>query len=1122
MHKYDKKQPSSSDIRDSIPDSWYYNDATATQVWKDMETIYDVAKAEQKRQERESTLRKIDTSAHKLHQMITGFEISDQEFLMNLMDILDDDTAVDNVDRQSILMEARYRLSEILQEHSQSTEAQEKMIESLREWFMSVMQDQDDGFPRFREREPFSASELRDMINVLCEKQELVTEEASNLHSTITNELQRRIRDLQRDLEAKNVEIARLKEQLEQQKSSRRRGGVYGKRPSLKKSDAVVALSSAQRKIAEQEGKIENLKQALAASGKEYDPDKASIADSASNFSVGSYMPYDREMEYESRIRYLTEQMTGLKSECSNYQAQLNSAKVAEVDLKNRLSSMERLKKNMEEQVAALNQKYATMEEGFEKKIAVLEKQSHGDDSQSIVEMKASFEKQLAEVKEEAVRRHQSSIEQIEKRHKGHVADLLKAIKGGDHQVVVQTLLEQNEAKSRDSMQTYEKQMNELKQAQTDKILSLTRMYEDKLKLATINSDNMKAVFQSDLETKLMNQKIELENSFRNEMAKSMDESDKRYTDLKLRLTKKIDKISKLNQRLFRERDALREMVDEGEAATIPTAEDELASEMPAGGEGESDEDQTSNLYDEFYVQEKVREAKKEVEDRYSALLKDQQEMLTKSREWDLERQRRDIEAKFDAKIAEVRQGFMKHIADLKEKAAKGNIGTDEIDEMLNEVVVSARQQEEMKHEVEAAETMVPLSEVQKQLEEMRQKLLDVNSENTYLKRAVEKAAMGNVTTDENGTDIIKAMRESVAEQATEMNLVLKENEDLKSKVMDLESRIEKMRQANLQDLPVSLPTVPGGLDGSSAGGIVSRSAMSNNGPSVKSEFSNDASTEGDSVEADIGEEIITLFNFAKKLQDEARNAAQSAEGETPSDQMCVYISTKNLMPEPQHESWNEEQRAKIEEKEKQTSEKITKLLARRGGSSQARRRKRSLRQRRVSSDSLTTESSEVFDVMPPAKRNRVSFEFGSVRPSREQIMKMRQREEEKDTHTIKLGSDQYNSSESLGDGIEPDDSQKTAAFGASLDGSPSPFGRSLDGSPTPFTHTNEKPSSPLCPPEETGTSLDGSPSPFGRSLDGSPSPFGTSLDGSPSPFGTSLDGSPSPFGQGDGEEERV
>ena len=106
------------------------------------------------------------------------------------------------------------------------------------------------------------------------------------------------------------------------------------------------------------------------------------------------------------------------------------------------------------------------------------------DPAKMIDEYMRQVTEQLAEVKEEAVRRHQSAIEQIEKRHKGHVADLLKAIKGDDQKVVVQTLLEQNEAKSRDSMATYQKQMNELKQAQTDKILSLTRMYEDKLKLA--------------------------------------------------------------------------------------------------------------------------------------------------------------------------------------------------------------------------------------------------------------------------------------------------------------------------------------------------------------------------------------------------------------------------------------------------------------------------------------------------------------------------------------------------------------------------------------------------------------------------------------------------------------
>ena len=1070
MHKYDKKPQPNNEMRDSIPDSWFYNDAAASQLWTDMETIYDVAKAEQKRKDRETTLRKIDSSAHKLRQMINGFEISDQEFLMNLMDILDDDTAVDNVDRQSILMEARYKLSEILQEHSQSTEAQEKMIESLREWFMSVMQNQDiDGFPRIREKEPFSAAELRDMINVLCEKQELVTEEASTLHSTITNELQRRIRELQRDLEAKNVEIAKLKESLEQQKSSRRRGALYGKRPPPKKSEAMVALNSAQRKIAEQEGKIENLKQALAASGKEGDQDKVSITGSASNFSMGSTLPYDREMEYEQRIRYLTDQVSGLKSECSNYQTQMNSAKAAEIDLKNRLNSMERLKKNLEDQVAALNQKYNSMQEAFEKRIAALEKQEKGGDAQSVIVMKAEYEKKLADAKEEAVRQSHTSLELLEKRHKEHVADLLKAIKGEDHQVVVQTLLEQSEAKSKEGLEMYQKQIEALKQAQTDKVLSITKMYEEKLKLASINLDSQKTMFQSELESKLMNQKIELENSFRNEMAQALDEGDQRYSELKLRLTKKIDKISKLNQRLFRERDALRELIDENDASTIPTAEDELASEMPAGNEGDSDEDQNTNLYDEYYVQEKVREAKKEAEEKFSVMLKEQQEMLTKAREWDLQKQRNDLQAKADARLNEMRQSLMSHLTDLKDKMKDRQVGTDELDAMLNEVALSARQQEEMRQEMATNETMVPLSEVQKELEELRQTVLNVQNENSFLKRAVDKASQGCVTTDENGTDMIKAMRESVAEQAVEMNLILKENEQLKGKVMELEGKIESLKGTNLQDMPVSLPTVPGGF-----------SAV----PSMQGDSS---ATQGGTVEVDIGDEVVTLFAIAKKIQEEAGKSDE-------------YLSISVKIALGQEDNLPEEQRNSLLAKEKEASDRITKLVSEyKGGNFRSRSRKLG-NGRRYSIDSMTTESSEVFDLNPPQKRHRVSFEFSSGKPSQEQIRRMRQREDH--GNQIRLGSGNYNSNDSLGDGVEPNDAARfgksldgsPSPFGESLDGSPSPFGRSLDGSPSPFGHSNEKPSSPLA---REPSPTDNSKSLFGTSLDGSPSPFGQSSKGS-------------------------
>jgi hypothetical protein len=141
----------------------------------------------------------IDQSAHKIHQLIDAFQISDQEFLMELPTMLSDDSGVDNMDHQTILMQERFSLAEMIQEHVDSADTQVKLLGSLKYWFNDLQrqsQDQiDHEIPALGDTETVDVVKLASLINDCCQRSESRTEKMAALHSGITAELTRRVRE---------------------------------------------------------------------------------------------------------------------------------------------------------------------------------------------------------------------------------------------------------------------------------------------------------------------------------------------------------------------------------------------------------------------------------------------------------------------------------------------------------------------------------------------------------------------------------------------------------------------------------------------------------------------------------------------------------------------------------------------------------------------------------------------------------------------------------------------------------------------------------------------------------------------------------------------------------------
>ena len=224
MVRYDNSSEA-KDIRGSIPANWYYNEEEAQKVWDDLEK-----EAEQKAKEmpkEENPFEKIDESAHRIRNMIDNYEVSDQDFLLALMDMLEDDDQGLS-DQADILIEARFRLARLVEDHAGNQETQSQLLDSLQYWFQGLEENGKHSVTmeagELRENElTYDESKLQDMVKKSFEVREVTTDQIEAIHRSIIDGMSKKMRDMQRKIEQQETEIDQLQKTIEDQSSKRKR-----------------------------------------------------------------------------------------------------------------------------------------------------------------------------------------------------------------------------------------------------------------------------------------------------------------------------------------------------------------------------------------------------------------------------------------------------------------------------------------------------------------------------------------------------------------------------------------------------------------------------------------------------------------------------------------------------------------------------------------------------------------------------------------------------------------------------------------------------------------------------------------------------------------------------------
>jgi hypothetical protein len=113
-----------------------------------------------------------------------------------------DDTAVESLDRRDILLDARQRLYQMILDHSEKSDLQGEMLDSLRSWLQDLARGKLNRDPDLVPAVAYPKVErLAELADLSCRKAEH-SERALGLHDDIVASLLRRIRGIGETLQS--------------------------------------------------------------------------------------------------------------------------------------------------------------------------------------------------------------------------------------------------------------------------------------------------------------------------------------------------------------------------------------------------------------------------------------------------------------------------------------------------------------------------------------------------------------------------------------------------------------------------------------------------------------------------------------------------------------------------------------------------------------------------------------------------------------------------------------------------------------------------------------------------------------------------------------------------------
>lgn len=825
-------------VRESLPNNWIYNDNKAKEVWSELEQFESCPRGKYKPDE-PSPLAKIDESAAKLRKTITNFEIQDQEFLMELMELIDDDSFVDSLDQSSILFEARYRLQQMIEEHIDFGERQANLLTNLTSWFVDVKNGEQEDQSSISSLKTSSSedklTQLRKLIEDYKEMSAGQIEKAENLHEDIIQNLNEKVNDCKKKISQKDLELSQLNQSLQQANSRRKNGRVFNVRDSVH-YDAELAYS--QRKAMELQEQLNSLRVSLSEYTKlknsssmreimlnanltDQPPDllqNSSLKSERnsvlySNFNTNDMdftklkennhglISVEREIEFESKLCVLANQIKNLKDDNKILSEQIMQNRQSEIVSEKRFQSVERQKKTMESALQSATKRMENMKESYERRIKELQGDpssigmSVNSENESILSLKKSYETKIDKMADDYRKQIQMAQQSMDKKYQKQLADVFKSMKHGDASAALEQVTTNFQQQILEMERHFNKELKDEKRKNAERVVALTKHYESIIKKKDIEIERIKKSVDSEIKCQILDVKIELDDKFNAKTFEDHENAVNEYNDIRRQMQGSIDHLNEKLLKMTRERDTLKSLIEANDLAVDLL--DDLDGNI--GNENEEEEDlytnngntREDNILQKSLLSLKEKEIEQKVSEKFSLIVKSQKETLQEYHKYELEKAKNFYKAKFQNVLSEFREKVVTKAGEVSDRMLKETEQIDyrkEIEDILVETVKLSVFDSDYQLDELYKNPTIPLSELDNKVNLYRSQVAALASENEFWKTTLKhmQSSSNGDSKDDSDVNVIESMKAAIEKQSKRMAEIDKENRALMNKLRQL------------------------------------------------------------------------------------------------------------------------------------------------------------------------------------------------------------------------------------------------------------------------------------------------------------------------------------------------
>jgi hypothetical protein len=749
------KVPASADsdrTRESIPTNWFYNERRTKEVWDGLEEL--PASRGSSSIHKDSPYQRIEEAAARIRNTIAEFELQDQQFLLELMEIIEEESCVETLDCPSLLNEARFQLVAMIEEHVDFAERQSSLLRDLTAWFQEMRQRKFEGAES--DFSPADVVALRALLTKHDESHTASLERAELLHLDVVHDLQGRVTAAQRAIAQKDFEMAQLaalQEAHSQRGRSARRGVNY--------SDE---LSRAQRVISELQGRIATMRQALqgVSSVPADTADTAQILEGVSPFSIS----IEKELELDSRLRSLHNQVVELKKDNKFARDQMFKARQNELTMEKRMQGMEKMQKTAEVSLQAANKKFENMTNQYEKQIADLKEQLAATRimSESPVQIKLVYEKRLVEQAEQLRKQAIATQDTMEKRFKSQLREIVAACGEGDvTRALDESMRSLNEQVENVRIEE-ERMRNDIRQRAESQFRDLVAQYETILSQKNSEIERTRNSVESEAAGRVINAQIENQEMLAKKFLELNEIAAADGAELRRVFADKVDELKQKLMLVSRERDQLRQIIGDSDTSN---EEEEHAHE---------EEDQKDDALQQSLDVLKARDIENTIAHKYALLMQTQKSLMADATKWEVGQAQSRCRRDFDSALND----FRRTVAAKVQKVVGPDDGLDPNVRTIFIEILSALGIAGKVPDALPKSPAIPLDEVDARMSGFQAKVLELAGHSELWRETL--ANLGSLE-GRSSEDIMDALKQAITSYSDMVMTIQKESRDLRRRL---------------------------------------------------------------------------------------------------------------------------------------------------------------------------------------------------------------------------------------------------------------------------------------------------------------------------------------------------